>query len=133
MKRAKFRTILAILLSGISGFAQAPKTWDAKALADWATPVAGLNVRPGHFSEEEYYRAPVDNLRTYPVYYPGREPEGYWEMLQKVGPKPLIEPETLKTDADWIRAGKRVFEEYDDPAFRTYGPKVIAAARDPKT
>jgi len=94
---------------------------DAKALADWATPVAGLNIRPGHFSEEEYYRAPVDNLRTYPVYYPGREPEGYWEMLQKVGPKPLIEPETLKTEADWIRAGKRVFEEYDIPAFRTYG------------
>src|SRR3954463_13783408 len=88
-----------------------PKTWDEKALADWATPVAGLNVRPGHFSEEEYYRAPIDNLRTYPVYYPGREPAGYWEMLQKVGPKLLIEPETFKTDADWIRAGKRVFEE----------------------
>jgi len=45
----------------------------------------------------------------------------------------LIEPEKLKTGVDWIRAGKRVFEEYDIPAFRTYGPKVIAAARDPKT
>src|SRR5262245_43408454 len=133
MTRAKFVTTLTILLGGMGAFAQAPKTWDAKALADWATPVAGLNVRPGHFSEEEYYRAPVDNLRTYPVYYPGREPEGYWEMLQKVGPKPLIEPETLKTEADWIRAGKRVFEEYDIPAFRTYGLDVIAAARSPKT
>jgi len=69
MKRAKFLTTPAILLGGMSGVAEAPKTWDAKALADWATPVAGLNVRPGHFSEEEYYRAPVDNLRTYPVYY----------------------------------------------------------------
>ena len=45
-------------------------------------PVAGLNVRPGHFSEAEYYRAPIDNYRTYPVYAPGREPAGYWEMLQ---------------------------------------------------
>jgi hypothetical protein len=54
-----------------------PKTWDERALADWATPVAGLNVRPGHFSEQEYYAAPIDNLRTYPVYYPGREPAGY--------------------------------------------------------
>jgi mono/diheme cytochrome c family protein len=133
MTRAMFLTALAILLGGIGGFAQAPKTWDAKALADWATPVAGLNVRPGHFSEEDYYRAPVDNLRTYPVYFPGREPEGYWEMLQKVGPKPLIEPDTLKADADWIRAGKRVFEEYDIPAFRTYAREVIAAARSPKS
>jgi hypothetical protein len=133
MERAKLIGWMAVLLGVACGeqsaLAQAPKTWDAKALADWATPVAGLNVRPGHFSEEEYYRAPIDNLRTYPVYYPGREPEGYWEMLQKVGSKPLIEPKTLKTDADWIRAGRRVFEEYDFPAFRTYDPKVIAAAR----
>ena len=133
MSPARFPVITAILLGLSNLWAQAPKTWDAKALADWATPVAGLNLRPGHHSEEEYYRAPVDNFRTYPVYYPGREPEGYWEMLQKVGPKPLIEPETLKTDADWIRAGKRVFEEYDIPAFRTYGSKVIASARSPKT
>jgi mono/diheme cytochrome c family protein len=133
MKRAEFLTTLAILLGGMGGFAEAPKTWNAKALADWATPVAGLNVRPGHFSEEEYYRAPVDNVRTYPVYYPGREPEGYWEMLQNVGPKPLIEPDTLKADADWIRAGKRVFEEYDIPVFRTYDPKSITAVRNPET
>jgi mono/diheme cytochrome c family protein len=137
MKHQKLIGTLAVLLGAGAAewqaLAQAPKTWDTKALAGWATPVAGLNVRPGHFSEEEYYRAPVDNLRTYPVYYPGREPEGYWEMLQKVGPKPLIEPETLKTDADWIRAGKRVFEEYDIPVFRTYEPKPIAAVRNPET
>jgi hypothetical protein len=45
-----------------------PRVWDERALAGWATPVAGLNVRPGHFSAEEYYRAPTDNHRTYPVY-----------------------------------------------------------------
>jgi hypothetical protein len=61
-----------------------PKVWDEKALAEWATPVAGLNVRPGHFTEKEYYSAPVDTLRTYPVYYPGHEPKGYWEFLQRV-------------------------------------------------
>jgi hypothetical protein len=137
MERANLIGSMAVLLGAAFGqqsaLAQAPKTWDANTLADWATPVAGLNVRPGHFSEEEYYRAPIDNLRTYPVYLPGREPEGYWEMLQKVGPKPLIEPEMLKADADWIRAGKRVFEEYDMPAFRTYGPKMIEAARSPMT
>ena len=35
-----------------------PRTWDTRALADWATPLASINIRPGHFSEEEYYRAP---------------------------------------------------------------------------
>ena len=77
-----------------------PRTWDDEALADSATPVAGHNIRPTHISAKDYYALPVENLRTYPVYYPGREPEGYWEMLQHVGPKPLIEPEKLKSEAD---------------------------------
>ena len=106
-----------------------PKTWDEKALADWATPLAVLNVRPDHFSEEEYYRAPLDNYRTYPVYAPGREPAGYWEMIQKVGPKPLIEPGRLKTRADWVEAGRRVFEEFDHITLRNYDPAAIIAAR----
>lgn len=109
-----------------------PVTWDEAALREWATPIAGLNVRPGHFSTEDYHRAPVDNLRTYPVYYPGREPAGYWEMLQSVGPKPLIEASTVMSDADWIRAGQRVFDEFDIRAFRVLDPKVIALARSPE-
>src|SRR2546423_11476899 len=72
-----------------------PKTWDEAALANWATPVASLNVRPTHISAKEYYSLAVENLRTYPVYSPGREPEGYWQMLQHIGPKPLIEPGKL--------------------------------------
>src|SRR5437016_2750895 len=79
-----------------------PKVWDERALATWATPVAGLNVRPGHFPEAEYYQAPVDNYRTYPVYAPGREPAGYWEMLQKAGARPLIKPSKLRSKRDWI-------------------------------
>src|SRR5689334_5706158 len=55
-----------------------PKVWDEAALADWATPVATLNVRPKHISTQEYYSAPEHNLRSYPVYMAGREPEGYW-------------------------------------------------------
>src|SRR6188768_758067 len=90
-----------------SSFRQAiPKTWDEKMLADWATPLAGLNVRPSHISAEQYYALPVDNLKTYPVYLAGREPEGYWRMLSSVGPKPMIEAEKLKTEADWIVAGR---------------------------
>ena len=109
-----------------------PVVWDEAALAEWATPLAGLNARPTHMSPAEYYATPVDNLKTYPVYAPGREPAGYWEMLQKVGPKPLLEPETLTSDSDWIAAGKRVFEEADALPIRTYDPALIAALRDPE-
>src|SRR5260370_42260224 len=54
-------------------------------------------------------------------------------MLQHVGPKPLIEPEKLKTEADWIEAGRRVFDEADRLHFRTVDPKVIATARSRET
>jgi len=30
-----------------------PKVWDEAALADWVTPLAGLNLRPTHISEKE--------------------------------------------------------------------------------
>jgi len=106
-------TAAALAIVGSAVAQQPPKAWDEAALADWATPVAGLNVRPGHLAEKEYYALAVENLRTYPVYYPGREPAGYWEMLQQIGPKPLIEPARLKTQADWIEAGRRVFDELD--------------------
>lgn len=119
----------ALVAVGLAAPPAAPRTWDEPALADWATPLAGLDARPGHFAADEYYRAPVDNVRTYPVYYPGREPAGYWEMLQTVGPKPLIEPGARATDADWAHAGKRVFEEWDVPGLRLYDPQALAAAR----
>jgi hypothetical protein len=43
------------------------------------------------------------------VYLPGREPAGYWEMLQRVGPKPLIDRAELKTEADWTEAGASAY------------------------
>ena len=74
--------------SGKYGAREIPKVWDEAALADWATPVAGLNARPTHISAKEYYSFRVENLRTYPFYIPGREPPGYREMLRRVGPEP---------------------------------------------
>jgi mono/diheme cytochrome c family protein len=110
-----------------------PRVWDEAALADWATPVAGLNVPPTYMSADDYYSMTVENVRTYPVYFPGREPDGYWTMLQRVGPQPLIEPERLSSEADWIEAGRRVFDEADHLHLRTLDPALIAAARSPDT
>lgn len=106
-----------------------PRTWDEAALAEWATPLAGLNTRPGHVSPERYYALPVDNLKTWPVYLKGREPEGYWQMLQRVGPQPMIEPQKLKTKADWVDAGRTVFEQMDHLHLRTFDPAFVEAVR----
>lgn len=129
-------TIYAVNLyreSMVSAAPEIPKTWDETALVEWATPVAGLNMRPTNISAKEYYAMAVENLRTYPVYFPGREPEGYWERLKQIGPQPLIEPEKLKNEADWIEAGRRVFEEADHLHLRTLDSKLIAGARSPET
>ena len=82
-----FVLIVSIALALSAQTTKAPKIWDDKALEDWATPIAALGVRPGHFSSAEYYAAPGDNLRTYPVYRPDREPPGYWgrQDLQGLG------------------------------------------------
>ena len=113
----------------LPALAEVPKTWDEKALADWAIPVTGLGARPGHFSEREYYQTPVENVRSYTVYHPDREPAGYWEWLKKQRPEPLIEPQKLRTEGNWIQAGRRVFEELDAADFRTADPEIIKHAR----
>jgi hypothetical protein len=108
---------------------EAPRVWTDHDLSDWATPVAGLNVRPGHFSEKEYYSAPVGELvRTYPVYFPGREPAGYRDMLRTAKPEPLITT-GARTIADWVKLGKRVFHEMDIPYLRSYDPKLVESLR----
>ena len=102
-----------------------PKIWDAKQLSTWATPVAGIGVQPSFYSEEEYYAAPIDNVRTYPVYAPGREPKGYRDWMRTQGFQRLIEPEKLKTERDWIEAGHRVFAGLDFPVTRTDDPRLF--------
>src|SRR5215216_2064025 len=108
----------------------APKIWDEKALATWALPVTGVNATPTFYSEAEYYAAPEGDLRTYPVYHPDREPVGYMDWLRAQEPKPLVDPAEIKSDSDWARLGQRVFDELDQPRFRTDDPKAIQALRD---
>ena len=112
---------------------EAPRIWDDKALNDWATPIAALNVRPGHYTAAEYYTVPADNLKTYPVFHPDKEPPGYWEWLQKQKSEPLVDAGKIRTREDWISAGKVAFESLDNVNFRTSDPEKIRRARDVKS
>jgi hypothetical protein len=109
------------------------RIWDDASLADWATPIAALNVRPAHYSSAEYYHVAADNLRTYPVYHPDSEPLGYWEDLQKKKLEPLVDAALVRTPDDWIQAGERAFREADNPWARTKDAALIARARDPRS
>jgi hypothetical protein len=110
-----------------------PQIWNDVALADWATPLASVKLRPAHYSSADYYAAPADNLRSYPVYRPDKEPPGYWEALEKKKPEPLVDLSEIRTKQDWIAAGARAFREIDNPFSRSDDPALIALARDPKT
>jgi hypothetical protein len=109
-----------------------PAIWNDAALIDWATPIAALKVRPGHYTAAEYYSAPADNLRTYPVYHPDSEPPGYWEELQKKKPEPLVDVSMIRSARDWIAAGERAFVDLDTVWARTNDPSLIAQARNPR-
>ena len=63
------------------------------------------------------------------MYVEGIEPPGHWELQQKIGSQPLIEPEKLKIEADWLNVGRTVFEQTDHIHLRTYDSKFIAIAR----
>src|SRR4029453_1574892 len=90
--------LLAAAIAGVTSLAQlpartsVPRLWTNEALAGWALPIAGVKATPKYYTEAEYYAAPVDEVRTYPVYIKNREPEGYREWIRKQGPQPLIEP-----------------------------------------
>lgn len=68
-------------------------------------------------------------FKSYPIYHPDREPPGYLAQLRATAPQPAFDATTLRTDADWIAAGARVFEMPID-----YGGPIVTLAmvRDPQ-
>ena len=62
-----------------------PRTWTAEALEAFELPLADPEHSPEHVSEEYYYSLPVTPVyRSYPVYHPDHEPDGYRERLMEV-------------------------------------------------
>jgi mono/diheme cytochrome c family protein len=129
----RFILTLSLAICIAAPAAEPPVIWDEARLADWSTPLAALNARPAHFTAEQYYRVPPDNLRTYPVYLPDREPLGYWLRLQTQAPEPLVDATKITDNDGWIAAGERAFREIDFVLARTNDPQIIARARDPES
>lgn len=99
-----------------------PRTWDPEALHAFEVPLADPAYSPVHVPPDYYYALPERLIyKSYPVYAPGHEPEGYLEWVAAQPPEVVFDPATLRTEADWIAGGELVFEapiEYE-AIFRT--------------
>lgn len=109
-------TLAAVLLAGRAAFAQPfspsiPKFWNDREVESFEVPLANPRYSPRYMSSAEYYALRVRLIyKTYPVYAPGREPAGYREHLKTLEPEIVFDPAKLRSEADWIAAGKLVFD-----------------------
>ena len=106
-----------------------PKIWDAR---NWSPGRRRLPVWQAEFHQR---RSVLRNAGRQSAYVSrlstAFEPPGYRDWLRKQGPKPLIEPEKLKTEADWIEAGRQVFEQLDTEISRCSDPELLRFFSDP--
>ena len=125
MRQRKYRAFAGAVAAFLNAFAilpglaqnrppafvpEIPRVWDDSAMSEVELPLASrIPVR--HVPSAYYYSIPVrPNLKTYPIYVPGKEPAGYWEWLLRQEPQPAFEEASLRTREDWIRAGEMIFE-----------------------
>ena len=89
-----------------------PKAWDDRALEDFSVPLAHPDANPiTHVPAAKYYQVKVRKIfRSYPVYHPDHEPEGYLEQLAEQEAEIAFDPARLKTREDWLAAGEIAFE-----------------------
>ena len=103
---------------------EAPRTWDAAEVQRFEVPLANPKYSPVHISEETYYRIPARTIyKSYAVYQPKREPEGYQQWLANREPEIAFDSSKLRTKEDWIAAGEIVFQ-----AGTSFGPVLFGAA-----
>src|SRR4030095_14455100 len=90
---------------------QIPKTWDEEALQSMELRMPDPAASPKYISSDYYYRIPVRPVyKTYPVYFPEKEPSGYFDRLKSIEPEILFDASKLRTKEDWIQAGELVFQ-----------------------
>lgn len=88
-----------------------PKVWDVAELKSMHIPYANTTAELGFITEEEYNSLPERVCyKRYPFYMPGNEPAGYYDSLSKLDPVVIFQPETLRTEEDWIKAGELIYD-----------------------
>jgi hypothetical protein len=110
------RTCIALVLASALATAQLyrpaiPKVWDEVQLASMELPLAPPAPHPTHVSAAYYYSIPeLKIFRSYPVDVSGKSHTEYRKWLDQQEPEIAFDVSKLKTEADWIAAGKIVFE-----------------------
>jgi hypothetical protein len=105
----------AVVVASVGGTSQPavsmPAFWSDELLHDYELPLATPERSPKHVSRDYYYALPERVLyKSYPIYHPSKEPDGYLDKLRALEPERAFDAATLTTDADWIAAGRDVFE-----------------------
>ena len=89
-----------------------PKAWDEAELKAWTIPAREPGAYTVHVPPSFYYSIPAPRIyRSYPVYHPSKEPPGYMDWLRSQDPQVVFDSSKLRTEAEWIAAGKLVFED----------------------
>jgi mono/diheme cytochrome c family protein len=88
-----------------------PRTFDEEALVDYEVPPPDPSITVEHITPEYFYgiRERVIH-KTFPMYHPDHEPEGYLDSLRTLEPATVLDTDTLDTDEEWVRAGEMVFD-----------------------
>jgi hypothetical protein len=126
-----FIAVSAVLLSHYSITAQSfhpeiPRSWDDREVETFEVPLAQADRSPRYMTSTDYYALKERVLyRSYPVYSPGREPAGYREWLKKREPEIIFDASKLRTKADWIEAGKVVFQSHINFSPAPEGPPEL--------
>ena len=72
--------------------AQIPMTWDDEAVAALEVPLAKSVYSPVHVASNYCYRMFVRPVyKSYPIYHPGKEPQGYPDWLKQQEPEIVFE------------------------------------------
>ncbi len=89
-----------------------PRMWDARELASFELPLVQADRSAQHAAPDYYYRLAVRPIyKSYPIYVPGREPDGYMDWLAQQEPEIAFDAvDAARPTRDWIAAGETVFE-----------------------
>ncbi|GJM29978.1 MAG: hypothetical protein DHS20C17_26130 [Cyclobacteriaceae bacterium] len=138
--------LILIALSAIAAFAfqgvytEIPKTWDIGAIEESHLPPPDPSVEV-QYAPEEYYNSLPEHViyKTYLRYAEGYQPEGYLDSLHSLEPEIVFDVNKIKTQQDWIEAGKEVFfwpvsgTAKVDPQYRGIENTYLVESGDPIT